>query len=429
MKNTWSSSLLVKTFSSMFSDSNFQQKLQAERAKKRDAKMKADFPACQSQMNIFAGAENLLSQNLSVPGDDNDNDPDTLARKQRERDAGEKLNAIRKRNIAARNFGITTELDDDESDVSEEDPDEYVPNAVASGFSGKNATRRDRLESSDNFDSPETDNQFATGDEVIADDGNDYSEIFDPDPQPKCLPYRRTEDDMIRMYAILHLTRKKNVDSESVIVQTFTDMEAANKKARMLLLSLASPANGNCPDLKYSHGKDDGLFKGQVTIDEEADVKSIFYVSVSYKYTDEFATFDKSKLKPRLPPQSFVIFESHTTVETINAKVTDEDGQEMEIPVPTPKTDRSIYKIYSTLDLANQRASERFLELVKPSEDSGMDVHEEYINDTCPAIREGLRKLELKEDGAELFDVEATLPDGRLVRIWVEPMAVEGPLN
>jgi len=331
------------------------------------------------------------------------------------------IDRIRAQNIAARGRGHATQQYDDDSEVSEEDPEDDAVELISGKHAGNKGSNGDGApETSANADSQNPDE--------VADNESNTSHDLEPELPPKDFPYLHKKSDLVRIYPVMQVTSNKGVNSEPVMVRTFTDKDAANKRAHVVLVKMASAIDGGCLHLTYSRNKD-GFFSGHITLDEEEDIQSMIYVTMAYKYANEFVNFYKAKLKPRIPPISYIIFQSIAREEHVPSIIMNDSGEEVEVTVPMNSDNIEIYKIFATSDLANQRAAEHFLELVKPLDNDDIEILESYTNETCKSVRDLLHSIELKEDGLEYFDVTAELAPSRLIRVWVEPRDVEGPLN
>ncbi|KAH8805554.1 hypothetical protein F5884DRAFT_886007 [Xylogone sp. PMI_703] len=372
------------------------------------------------------------------------NNSEIETRNERIRQAQESLLALgEKRNSRYAHIAAVKSIDDlqDDSEQSGEDPDDdtaitvtKLSEAIATiqpvsehniparvkemEINGLEITCRESSEHLDNSvrqhqENPESQNQ---------DDGH---QLQLPTPPESCTSIQFTFDasghEWVRMYMVMQDRSHEDEEVDPEFMSMFPTREDANRFAISHINQYrdASPRQFLSVIEKYQ----DDLYQGIVKIDEQHSI--MIYVTSIFKSPSELSDIDLCAIPRRFPEKSFLLFQ------TLVSKTTAGEGNNPTIheacsPIPGMH--------FSMRDLANKKASDYLIALIKPK-DQKIDNIVEFAKEGgwASMIKERLKECDEK---GECFDGDIEAEPGTLqwlpyirIRVWVEPYIMQGPLN
>lgn len=368
--------------------------------------------------------------------------PETRTRKERIKQAQESLNALgqvqkdRYAHVLAVRTVNDIQLDSEES---EEDPDEgmntradqnckTIPqNQVAPCNREQINTEKPRLnEVNNSFESKSyTDESGAQTEEQTSHPQDSEYQSQLPTPPASCTStestFNASQYERVRMYMVMQDKSQDEEDLDPEVMKIFPVRDDANQFAIQCINGYRSGSQRAFLSIieKYQ----DELYQGIVKINEQQSV--MVYVTSVFKASSELHGVDLSAIPARLPERSFLVFQ------ILTSKTQNENSEAVTIQ---EKCTAIPGMHFSMRELANKRAAEFLISLIKPKKGNIDDVVE-YGKDGgwASMIREHLNACDEK---GECFDGDIEPESGTLrwlpyvrIRVWVEPYIMQGPLN
>lgn len=160
------------------------------------------------------------------------------------------------------------------------------------------------------------------------------------------------------------------------------------------------------------------LFRGRTYLNKEKSHISYVYVTKTIDRRSTYETSGRLTLNVHITPTIYTIIETR--------KMLLREGNKAHW-----ETALNIVNHYTDRGLANKRASDYSLKLLKPQPDDHADLIK-FEEETAPQIRNLLKELNLLENQHELFDVEWPTYGGKkgeITHVYVEQGVVLGPVN
>jgi hypothetical protein len=301
-------------------------------------------------------------------------------------------------------------------------------------------------------------------------------------------PRHLQDKQMVYIFSVQRSEIRKQEKSQPIVIKQFLDRDDANAFAEDELKRARWGPSLPRPQITQSYSKESGLFSGIATIDSEDNVFECVDVVALAQYTGNLDNFDDTKVKVMFKPKLYLILRSITTrvqippashdaetseneeidqkddersangeensretgEESIDALFEEErvvdvsdnfdysltgDARRSSLSPTAPhrttpdmmlKQTCKTLEVYTDRELANKRASEIFLEEIKPV---GGDIDQlaEYENDAVRPIKE---HLESHNNLGELFSASnENTNEGYELTVWVEDFELGGPLN
>lgn len=262
---------------------------------------------------------------------------------------------------------------DDESEVSEEDPED-----------GPDGTPGDK------------DPQEGCETSIQRDSSPPDSNLSGPEKPPT--------DQLVNIYEIWRSEERNKHKTNPIRMAMVTSREDANSLAQdQMNVDYWGPCDRFGVDKTIGYDST-GLFSGEIKFDRTANHAIKIYVEKKTTWKGNLDGGRKLEVKPITAPKTYIICCTITT-----------DG------VPTNEKPRA----FTNLNVANEAAFKRVLELVRYEE---MDpiTRMEFDDGEGSALRRSVRQVDDTQDG---FSAEVDIADKTNVQIIVCEQDVEGPLN
>ncbi|RDL37444.1 uncharacterized protein BP5553_04877 [Venustampulla echinocandica] len=298
-------------------------------------------------------------------------------------------------------------VDYSDSDESEEDPDdplpeEYTYDGLLSDGDNDNGQNNDVIESSEP--------------EFPGDSGNGLKSQSIPN-QNSSTTCANQATSVIRLYTAMETATIDGIQGEPAMKQTFSDMDEANLFTR----DLAERYRARNPTLFSERFGEDGLYQGDIDFDNDGKHSVMLYVAASLKSTADLVKFDDSVMGRRLPDRTWLVSRK------VESRADGEGGSSSKI-----LTKKKILSAFSDLILANNEAYTKCFEFLRPTRPA-IDHVEQHENSWGPILRQerdksNLAKLPVSFDLEPDKDQLQWVQYGR-IKFKVKEYKMNGPTN
>ncbi|KAI9731247.1 MAG: hypothetical protein M1818_007872 [Claussenomyces sp. TS43310] len=385
-----------------------------EKRRKNDAKRGFTYPMVNSiDADTQESSQTALSEAKTVAQDRHmieEVENETEAAEGRHMAMRTKIDHLRGKNAASGDFDRAASrkdvyLTEDESDISEEDPDsepETPPKKTdTSDISiGADAQRGapDGTTSLESRDEP-----VGNADNITVTPKAASQRDFDSPPQ----------ESMIHVYVVRKtVTAADEEDSPIRIMGRFTSLKSANACAHDVLF--ADEGGHRLNYVRHFEELVGNRRSGTLDLVGALELQVHVWVDVETDYIGSLVNARQAELDSLIPARVFSILRLTVAVEP-----DPETGEE------TVNPHMNVLEACSRRDLANQKAAEYYIKLLHPGPGAKMDAVLMYKKQETE-VRESLKRVE-EDDG--VFDFNGVDPNGHAIRIQVYEHAVTGPCN